>query len=108
MWAIGAQRAFLESRHKDHSPAAQTDIFHISEETSTETPIPDDAAIGWHHTCETLTDNGAHISEICAAQLWNPTTWSARPDASNSELGRKHLARTQWRAKQARVTSCSQ
>ena len=46
-------------------------------------PIPDDAAIGWHHPCETLTDNGAHISEICAAQLWNPTTWSARPMPPN-------------------------
>ena len=42
-------------------------------------PMPDNAAIGSQHPCETLTDNGAHISEICAAaQLWSPATWSAK------------------------------
>ena len=46
-------------------------------------PIPDDAAIGWHHPCDTLTDNRAYISESCVAQLWNPTTWSARPMPPN-------------------------
>ena len=47
-------------------------------------PLPDDAAIGWHHPCETLTDNGAHVSEVCrAAQLWSPATWSARPVPPN-------------------------
>ena len=47
-------------------------------------PMPDDAAIGWRHPCETLTDNGAHINEICAAtQLWSPVTWSAKPVPAN-------------------------
>ena len=42
-------------------------------------PMPDDAPIGRHHPCQTLTDTGAHISEISAAtQLWSPATWSAR------------------------------
>ena len=51
--------------------------------------MPDDEAIGWQHPCETLTDNGAHISEICAAaQLWSPATWSAKPVLANlSEEG---------------------
>ena len=41
--------------------------------------LPDDAAIGWRHPCENLTDNGAHIGKICkAAQLWSPSTWAAR------------------------------
>ena len=43
-------------------------------------PMRDDAAIGRHHACETITDNGENISEICAAaQLWSPTAWAARP-----------------------------
>ena len=47
-------------------------------------PLPDDAAIGWHHPCGILTDNGAHVSEVCrAAQLWSPATWSARPVPPN-------------------------
>ena len=29
MWAIGVQRAFLGSRHKDHGQASQTHILHI-------------------------------------------------------------------------------
>ena len=46
--------------------------------------MPDDAAIGWQHPCETLKDNGAHINEICAAaQLWSPATWSAKPVPAN-------------------------
>ena len=48
------------------------------------TSIIDDAAIGWQHPCETLTDNGALINEICAAaQLWSPATWSAKPVPAN-------------------------
>ena len=47
-------------------------------------PLPDDAAIGWYHPCESLTDNGAHVSEVCrAAQLWSPSTWAARPVPPN-------------------------
>ena len=47
-------------------------------------PLPDDAAIGWQQPSENLTDNGAHIGEICkAAQLWSPSTWAARPVPSN-------------------------
>ena len=46
--------------------------------------LPDDAAIGWQHPCGNLTDNGAHIDEICkAAQLWSPSTWAARSVPSN-------------------------
>ena len=46
--------------------------------------MPDDAAIGWQHPCETLTENGAHINEICAAtQLCSPVTWSAKPVLAN-------------------------
>ena len=52
-------------------------------------PMPDDAATGWQRPCETLTDNGAHISEICvAAQFWSRATWSANPsrlDSSTSD-----------------------
>ena len=47
-------------------------------------PLPDDAAIGRYHPCESLTDNGAHVSEVCkAAQLWSPSTWAARPVPPN-------------------------
>ena len=47
-------------------------------------PLSDDAAIGWQHPCENLTENGAHIGEICkAAHHWSPSTWAARPVSSN-------------------------
>ena len=64
-------------------------------------PIPDDAAIGWHHPCETLSDNGAHQRNMRGAAL-EPEHVVCAADAAKSELGRKHLARTQWSAKQAR------
>ena len=64
--------------------------------------MPDVAAIGWQHPCETLTDNGAHINEICAAaQLWSPVTWSAKTCVGEFELGRKYVVGIQWSAKQA-------
>ena len=43
-----------------------------------------DAAIGWQHPCETLTDNSAPLSDICAAaQLWSLARWSATPVPAN-------------------------
>ena len=41
-------------------------------------PLLDDAAIGWQHPCENLTDNRGK-----AAQLWSPSTWAARSVPSN-------------------------
>ena len=50
------------------------------EETSTGTPCQTTHRLGGNHPCEMLTENGAHIREICAAtQLWSPATWSERP-----------------------------
>ena len=65
-------------------------------------PLPDDAAIGWQHPCENLTDNGAHIGEICkAAQLWSPSTWAARSVPSNpSWEGNTWRGYTHWGTKQ--------
>ena len=83
-WTFGAQRALLGSRHKDNGKASETHVDHFWRRLQRGPPMPDDAAIGWEHPCETLTDNGAHINEICAAaQLWSPATWSAKPVPAN-------------------------
>ena len=78
-----AQGALLGSSHTDNGKASKTHIHHLWKRLQWG-PLPDGAAIGWHHQCEALTDNGAHISEICgAAQLWTPATWSSRWVPSN-------------------------
>ena len=69
-------------------------------------PLPDDAAIGWYHPCESPTDNGAHVSEVCrAAHLWSPSTWAARPVPPNPCWEGNNVARTQGGTKQTRSHS---
>ena len=77
------QGPLLGSSYKDNGKASETHIHYFRRRLQ-RGPLPDNAAIGWQHPCENLTDNGAHIGEICkAAQLWSPSTWAARSVPSN-------------------------